>query len=176
MHRVLIAPLPEGRPTTSTQRMLRKRLREQGDLPPLPNCTSCGKQLKIASGNGRAYQLGLCWDCFRVSPEGKAQKRKSALKGDVWAVGYFSAKPDEPLVKHDRLRAAIGYAYVGRNKQNGPVFIVWSDAQVTEHYGLSATNSKGMTPDHPSKVDFPVSDPQWFLDQIPEKKRTWFEE
>ena len=167
--------VPKGSPTTSTERMRLKKLRDMGLAEQIPNCKSCGTPLKVRSGSGKAYKAGLCYACWSQTEQYRIQKRETALAKDIWAVGYFSGKPGEPLLKRTRLREAIGKAYVGRNKDNGPVFIVWSDGRVTEHYGLSATNSKGMTPEHPSAVDFPPDNPEWFLDQIPPEKRTWFE-
>lgn len=156
-------------------------LRRKGILPPLPTCQTCGATLKVGSGNGKAYQLGLCYKCYRKTPayrepsiQQKRLARKATLVSDLWPVGYFSAKPGEELVKHDRLRTAIGYAYVGRGKENGPVFIVWNDGHVTEHYGLKA-HDKGITPDHPSATELPPDNPGWFLERIPKEKQSWFE-
>ena len=171
-----VLKVPKGSPTTSAERMRLKKLRDMGLAAKIPTCKSCGVQLKVGSGSGKAYKEGICYECWSKTKGYRIHKREQALATSIWAVGYFSAKPGEPLQKWVRLREAIGKAYVGRNKENGPVFIVWSDARVTEHYGLSATNSKNMTPDHPSAVDLPVDNPAWFLDQIEPNKRTWFDQ
>ena len=170
-----VLKLPKGQPLTSTERMRLKKLRDQGLVEQLPNCKQCNAQLKVRSGSGKAYSLGLCYACWRKTSDYRIQKRENALAKEFWAVGYFSGKPGEPLEKRTRLREAIGKAYVGRNAENGPVFVVWNDGRITEHYGLTATNSKGMSPDHWSACDLPPDNPEWFLDQIPQDKRTWFE-
>lgn len=179
--------LPKGRPSTGSERTIEWQLRKKGVLPPLPTCSACGAQLKVGCGSGKASEMGLCYKCYRATPEYKeAAKQQKRLKRlgvsaatevpdlEAWPVGYFSAKQGEELVKHDRLRTAIGYAF-DRSKDNGPVFIVWSDGRVTEHYGLTAKNSKGMTPDHWSACEIPPDNPGWFLAQIPPEKQIWFE-
>ena len=161
------------------------KARLDGKAPPLPCCKSCQKQLKVKAGNGKAYQLGLCYDCYKRSPEYRESRRISqhAAESGVIGVGYWSRKATESeLTKHDRLRAAIGYAWGGRLKKgelpedrHGPVFVAWSDGRITEHHGLTAENSKGLQPDDPSALDLPPDNPAWFLDQIPEEKRRFFD-
>lgn len=160
------------------------KLRKSGKLPAAPKCKACGKQLKVGSGKGKAYALGLCYDCFKTSPEGRVDHRRANLPeqrrdGDeVWGVGYWARKPHETeLTKCDRLRAAAGVAFNGRGKPTGPVFICWSDGRITEHYGLTAKTAVNMTPDHPSAVEAQVDDPspEWFYEQVPREKQTWFQ-
>lgn len=160
---------PKGHPLTSAERMRLKRLRDKGLAPPVASCKSCGKTLKFGAGPGEAYSLGLCFECFRQTPEGiefkgRTRPRVRAVRG----VGYWSGKPGEPLVKHQRLRAAIGYAFVSRKGGNGPVFVLWSTGQVTEHRGLTAFNSQGLQPDHWSAQPDPPADLSWF--ELPEPK------
>ncbi len=147
-----------------------KRMREKGLAPPVATCKVCGNPLKYGAGTGRAYELGLCFEHFRETPEGvlfEAQRRP-APKQAVRGAGYWSAKPGGQLLKHQRLRAAIGYAFVSRTGGNGPVYVLWSNGQVTEHRGLSAFNSQGLQPDHWSAQPEPPADLPWF--QLPEPR------
>ena len=171
--------MPKGRPTTSTERMQLKKLRDQGLAPPIKKCRSCGKETKPASGSSKAAKLGLCWDCWRSTPEGKKERRRQNLVRKVWIVAYFSAREGEGYQQFSRARQAIGHAYVDRTLvNNSPVVCVWSNGDVTAHFGLtSQSRSEDFTtasgqfflegPDEP--------DADWFKAQVPEPKRTWFE-
>lgn len=159
------------------------KLRKAGKIKPLQECKSCGKTLKAGCGNGRASSQGLCYACWRRTPEFRIEHRRSNLLkerregGEVWAVGYWSQTPGatgEP-VKYGRLREAVNRASGGRGREPGPVFVAWSDARVTEHHGLKVTNCTGLTPDHPSALEYPVDNPWWFLDQVDKSRRAWFE-
>lgn len=151
------------------------RMRNKGEIL-TPTCVQCSAVLKVGAGQNKALEQGLCWACYKKSDEARLERRRQALaREEVWGVGYWSAKPGEELAKHQRLRAAIGYAYVARGQENGPVYVAWSDGQVTEHHGLTAANSRNLTPDHPSRINHPpVQDPSWFLDQIPPNRSAWF--
>lgn len=178
------------------ERQQRYEARKAGTAPPLQTCNSCGKTMKTGCGNGKAASLGLCYACFKKTSVKKAddrqvyiQRRDRTRKDEIWPVGYWSSRAGEGsdsdrscVMKHDRLRAAIGYAYGGKPRpdedpasKNAPVFVAWSDGRVTEHVGLSATNSKGLTPDHWSALDAMPDDVEWFLEQIPPEKRHWFD-
>lgn len=187
----------ETRLAMQRERQKRYELRKEGKAPPLRSCSSCGKALKMGCGTGKAAALGLCYACFKQTSAKKADDRKAYIQrrdrtrqDEIWPVGYWSCKAGEEtltgkgslLVKHDRLRAAIGYAYGGKPKpgedpasKNAPVFVAWSDGRVTEHVGLSATNSKGITPEHWSALEAMPEDVEWFLEQIPPEKRHWFD-
>ena len=60
----------------SRDKVARYRLRKAGDLPPLPPCPECGRQIR----NGSL----LCSRCWKRTPEGKAadaeRKRRQRAK------------------------------------------------------------------------------------------------
>ena len=154
--------------------MRAKRSRAKGDAPALPTCKSCGKQMKpSASTEAKAAQLGLCWACWKITPEGRKVRQRQNLIQDVWRVGYFGCEPGREPVFQTTMRKALQASFIDRTlKRNGPVWIVWSDGTVTVHYGLSAGTALGVTPDD---GDLLVDDPQFFRDQVPASKRTWFD-
>jgi len=167
---------PRGNPTTSTERMRIKALRDRGVLPPVPNCThpGCNRQLKFGAGHNKAFAAGLCWEHWRESEEGRLARREQNLLTENWAVSYFSAQGDGPIERHPDVRAAIGKAYFGKGKPRNPVYVVWRDGTVTVYADLSVRAAKGLTPEQ--GIELSPSDPLWadFRSQVPEKARTWF--
>lgn len=172
---------PRGNPTTSTERMRLKKLRDMGVIPPPLCCSVCGQPLKEGAGANRAYRAGLCWEHWDLSPEGRRYRRRYSLKDrgeGVWAVGYFSGKPGEPLERRSGLREAIGAAYMGKGAPaNGPLYVVWCDGRVSYHLGLTVRSAKGLSPEHPSTVFLRADDPRAteLRAQIPENLTTWFD-
>jgi len=64
----------------SREKTARHRLRQAGDLPPLPVCPSCGR---VVVGT---RTLPLCALCWRKSPAGKAAdaaRKRRARKRDA---------------------------------------------------------------------------------------------
>lgn len=163
--------MPRGKPTTSTERMRLKRLRDQGVVPPVKTCKECGKRLKLgASGESKAYRLDLCWACWKKSPEGKIERRRQNLKREIWPIGYFAGPDDDHVLPHRTLRIAQSAASGGRHKPPGPVYIAWSDGRVTLHAGLTARQVPGLGPGDGEEV----LEPEWFLAQIDDSLKTWF--
>jgi len=64
----------------SREKVARHRLRQAGDLPPLPICPSCGRTVLSAT------TLPLCSRCWRKSPDGRAadaaRKRRARKRDD----------------------------------------------------------------------------------------------
>lgn len=56
-------------PSTGAAAMRRFRLRRAGLLPALPDCTSCGRQVRSAR------TAPLCSRCWRLSPAGREWNR-----------------------------------------------------------------------------------------------------
>ena len=167
---------PKGKPTTSTERMRLKRLREKGEAPALPQCKACGKTMKPSvSKQSKAAMDGLCWACWKLTPAGKKERQRQNLAQDVWRVAYFGCKPDdEPPVYCTTMRKALAASYVDRTlTRNGPVWVVWSDSTVTVHHGLSAATALKIQPDDGDVVGM-EEDADWFRERVPEDKRTWF--
>ena len=165
---------PKGRPTISTERMRAARMRAKGEAPALPHCRACGKKMKpSASKESKAAKLGLCWACWKVTPEGRKERQRQNLAQDLWRVAYFGCQPgDEPHFE-TTMRKALKASFVDRTlTRNSPIWIVWSDGSVTIHYGLSAGTALGVTPDDGDQV---IDDAAWFRAQVPQAKRTWFE-
>lgn len=166
-----MTPRGEGETPTSERNRLWK-LRKQGLLPPPPTCKTCGKVLKPGSSTlSKAAQMGLCWSCWKATPEGKLERRRQNLKKKIWGVAWWGGQPNQDLQQYQSLRLAIGASYVGRNAENGTVFVVWSDGRVTEHAGLAINRSKGLQPEDGTPV---TEDPDWFRDQVDERLKTWF--
>ena len=164
---------PKGKPTTSTERMRLKRLRERGAAPALKTCSVCGKVLKESSGSGKAYAAGMCWQHWKVSEEGRTERQRQNLKQDIWRVAYFGAQPGEEPTFCATMRKALKASYVDRTlTRNGPIWAVWSDGSVTIHYGLSATTALKLKPED---GDLVIDEAHWFRDQVPDSKRTWFD-
>lgn len=167
--------MPRGKPTTSTERMQIKKLRDDGKLPPLKKCKTCNKGLKPTSGSSKAFQLDLCWACWRSSPEGKIERRRQNLVKDVWAVAYFSCKPGEDFQQFTRAKAAISNAFVDRTMtRNGPVVAVWSDGSVTLHWNIAQSNSGDITKENGDELIGEEPSPEWFRSQVDESKAAWF--
>lgn len=169
--------MPKGAPTTSAERMRLKKLRDQGLAARFDgSCRECGAVLKPAAGGFKAFALGLCWRCYKASPEGKEERRqreamrRAELTGDQpdqgpKPVAYFGAKPGGEIRRYGRLREAVGAAYVGRGKRSGWVYVVWSDGDVTAHVDMTCAGVSGGI----GKTDYattPPSDPEWFLAQV----------
>ena len=165
---------PKGRPTTSAERMRAARLRAKGEAPALPTCKACGKQMKpSASKESKAAQQGLCWACWKITPDGRKERQRQNLASDLWRVGYFGCQPGEEPSFQTTMRNALKASFTDRTlARNGPVWIVWSDGTVTVHYGLSAGTALGITPDDGDTV---IDDAEWFRNQVPDSKRTWFD-
>ncbi|ACY75822.1 predicted protein [Cyanophage PSS2] len=165
---------PRGKPTTSTERMRLKKLRDQGKAPPLKNCKACGKVLKPTSGSSKASREGLCWDCWKTSPTGKIERRRQNLVKDTWGVAYFSCKPGEEFKKFARAKQAISNAYVDRTMtRNGPVVAVWNDGTVTIHWNMAQSRASQITKENGDELIGEPS-PEWFRAQVDESKSAWF--
>lgn len=168
---------PRGAPTTSTERMQIKKLRDQGVLPPLPVCShpGCTRALRAGCGSDKAFAAGMCWEHWKTSEQGRLERRRQNLVSKVWAVGYFSAAPGGPLEKRENMRTAIGATFAGRGVERNPVYVVWSTGAVTAHANLNVRNAKALSPEHPTATL--VTEPglvRILQDQVPEKLRAWF--
>lgn len=159
--------LPKGRPTTSAERMRLKKLRDQGKADPLKKCTECGKTLKKGAGANRAWEMGLCHEHWKKTPEGKAIRRAKQVGDKEWGVWYFGGQPPEGF---SSIRKAIT-ASVVKGGENHPVFCVWNDGRVTCHFELTHRASRGLTPEDGDEV---LDEYQAFLDEVPKNLRTWF--
>ena len=166
--------VPKGKPTTSAERMRLKRLRELGELPQLPTCQACGKRMKPnASQQSRAAQMGLCWACWKETPEGKLTRRRQGLKREVFPVAYFGNQPDEEPHLEKSMRKALTASVTKRGEPNEPIFICWSTGLITCHHGLTASTAYGVEPDDGEELQ--DGDPAFFHDQVPDQLKTWFE-
>jgi len=64
----------------SREKVARYRLRQAGDLPPLPVCPECGRSVVSTA------TLPLCSRCWKRTPEGKkadAERKRRARKRDA---------------------------------------------------------------------------------------------
>ena len=132
--------------------MAESRARRKGELPPVATCKVCGKKLKPTS-LGVASQSGLCFKHWALTDEGKQalkEKRAQRLSSSKEArpFRYFGALPGEegwPEGPFNRIRLAVSSTYAGRNRDRGPLFIVWTDDEVTRHEGLRQSDVGGIT-------------------------------
>lgn len=161
--------MPKGKPTTSTERMRRKRERELGIAPPIRTCRVCGKSLKEGAGENRAWQMHLCWEHWRQTPEGKIQRRRSSLVNDMWGVCYFGGQELKP---YTNIRAALSASVRKGGRDNLPIYVVWRDGTVTMHTGLTARKASGLRPEDGDQL---LDEYQDFLDMVPQHLRTWFD-
>jgi len=150
--------------------MRAKRARELGLAPPIPTCKVCGKKLKKGAGSDKAYEACLCWEHWKLSEEGKVDRRRFNLRSDNWAVGYVVKCADGQGRFLASARAAVSAARtIGRDCL---IACVWRDGLVTVHPGLTSKNCSGLKPEDGDPI---IEDAEWFHDQVPESKRTWFE-
>tara|TARA_B100000035_G_scaffold254665_1_gene224241 strand:- start:377 stop:886 length:510 start_codon:yes stop_codon:yes gene_type:complete len=127
------------------------RARKKGELPPILHCSICNKPLKPTS-QGKAYAAGLCFYHWSQTDEGKRDlkekrnRRRSQGKAPT-PFRYFGSLPGEegwPEGPFNRIRLAVSSTYAGRNKPRGPLFIIWSDDQVTRHEGIKQADVAGI--------------------------------
>lgn len=161
--------MPKGKPTTSTERMRLKKLRDQGKLPPIKTCSVCGKKLKKGAGANKAWEAGLCWFHWSQTEEGKIERRRPGLVGELWPVYYFGG-PE--LVPCTSIRKALTASVNKGGRDNHPIFIVWSDGIVTSHCCLTARTAVGIKQDDGDQL---IDDYESFLAMVPEHLRTWFD-
>lgn len=162
--------MPKGRPTTSAERMRLKRLREQGLAAPVRTCKQCGTTLKPTAGSSKASKLDMCWACWKVTPEGKLDRRRLNLKGSVWAIGYVVRNDQGQHAYVANLRQALSHP-ICKGKSNCILAAIWSNGEVSLHPGLTTKNCSGLRPED---GDSPLGETDWFLSFVPEDKRTWF--
>ena len=160
--------VPKGRPTTSTERMRAKKLRDAGKADPVKVCKVCGKKLKKGAGSNRAYDMDLCYVHWKQTPEGKAVRRKKEIKQDLWGVYYFTGEPE--LEGFTSIRKAIT-ASVVPGGINHPVFAVWSDGRVTAHCCLTHRAARGLKPEDGDQL---LDGFEIMRQKVPESLRTWF--
>lgn len=73
-------------PDTGAERQRRYRLRKAGQLPPLPGCEACGRQIRHDPA------AILCRDCWRrLTEEGRAELRARVARSRA----RRGAKPQE---------------------------------------------------------------------------------
>lgn len=155
--------MPKGRPTTSTERMRLKKLRDQGKLPPIKTCSTCGKKLKEGAGSNRAYEAGLCWEHWVQTDEGRITRRRSSLVTELWPLIYIGTKD---LIPFTSIRKCLS---AGKGE---PIYVVWSDGRVTLHLGLTTRTVARLKPEDGDQL---IDDFQDFLDMVPEDRRAWFD-
>ena len=156
--------MPRGRPTTSTERMRLKKLRDQGKADPVKTCSVCGKTLKKgASGASKAWHAGLCYEHWKQTDEAKQERRAKKLKQEFWGIGYFSG---EPLAFHPSIKKAMKAA--GRDE----VYVVWNDGRVTIHCDLTFRTSVGLTPESGDQMLEGFEELQAL---VPDELKDWFE-
>lgn len=160
--------VPKGRPTTSTERMRLKKLRDAGKADPIKLCKVCGKRLKKGAGANRAYDMDLCHFHWRQTPEGKAVRRQKQIKTELWGVWYFGGNPLEGFTS---VRKAIAASKNENGKENDPVFAVWSDGRVTCHVDLTHRAAVGMKPEDGDEL---IDDFEDLRAEVPENLRVWF--
>lgn len=166
--------------STSTERMRLKRMRELGELPPLPQCKACGKTMKLQKkGSNKASEQGLCHACWRKTPEYKVERARqnSKLRGrqhqkDVWPIAYWGGLPDAEPVRYPSARKAHSASYAGKGKPSGPVVICWSDGRVIAYWGRSAASLLGISPEDGDHV---FDDPHDFHQQLKGTEKVWFD-
>lgn len=162
---------PKGRPTTSTERMRLKKLRDSGEAPPVKTCSVCGKKLKQGAGSNRAWEAGLCWDHWKQTDEGRVTRRRQGLakREGVWGVAFFGG---EDLRPYTNMRGALSASVQKGGRDNHPVFVVWNTGIVTCHSGLTARKSVGLQPEDGDQL---IDEYEYFLDVVPEHLKTWFD-
>ena len=166
--------------STSTERMRLKRMRELGEVPPLPQCKACGKTMKLQKrGSNKASEAGMCHACWRKTPAYKVERARqnSKLRGrqhqkDVWPIAYWGGQPDEQQVRYSSARKAHSASFVGKGKPSGPVVICWSDGRVIAYWGRSAANLLGIGPEDGDHV---FDDPHDFHQQLTGTEKVWFD-
>lgn len=161
--------MPKGKPTTSTERMRLKKLRDLGQAPPIKTCSVCGKTLKEGAGSNRAWKAGLCWQHWRQTEEGKITRRRAGLAQDRWAVYYFAGEDLQPF---SNIKKALSASKNKGGRENHPVYVVWSDGIVTSHCCLTARTAVGLTPDDGDQL---LDEYEDFLEMVPTSLRTWFD-
>ena len=159
---------PVGKPTTSAERMRLKKLRDAGEAAPVKTCSVCGKKLKKGAGANRAYDMDLCFEHWKKTPEGKAVRRAKQIKQEIWGVWFIGGDPPEGFTS---IRKALTASKNLNGRDNHPVFVVWSDGHVTIHCGLTHRNAVGLKPTDGDEV---IEDLEFFREQVPEDRRIWF--
>lgn len=149
--------------------MRAKKLRDAGQADPVKTCKVCGKKLKKGAGANRAYDMDLCYQHWRQTPEGKAVRRRSEIKTELWGVYYFTGEAGQ-LESFPSIRKAIT-ASVVRGGTNHPVFSVWSDGRVTAHVNLTHRASRGLRPEDGDEL---IDGFEELRLRVPKNLQTWF--